>query len=154
MMPTNEGQHNHGSSTSDGTHDVPRQERDDRASGAGSHASVEVVARGEKGALDDAETSFFSKFRSNKRNLRLRQLQKVSDLGSLLLQAKVISSEDLRRALEFQTSHPKKLLGECLVDLGMLPHEAIDAFLLQQKAVRTGKAADVIRLAMAVAQHA
>jgi uncharacterized protein (DUF433 family) len=55
-------------------------------------------------------------------------------LGEILLRGKVVTPEQLRKAVEYQQQHPGTMFGKALIELGFVTEESIaDALLKQQQ---------------------
>ena len=61
-------------------------------------------------------------------------------LGEILLERRLISQEDLARALELQKERPGDKIGKILVDLGFISARDVLAALSHQLEVQIGRA--------------
>jgi len=74
-----------------------------------------------------------------KKEQRDRDSAKVdgTSLGNLLLKAGMITAEQLQEALDFQDENPDHMLGEALVQMGVVDKDTVETLIEAQKAKRT-----------------
>lgn len=60
-----------------------------------------------------------------------------TSLGNLLLKAGMITAEQLQEALDFQDENPDHMLGEALVQMGVVDKDTVETLIETQKARRT-----------------
>ena len=71
-----------------------------------------------------------------------------TSLGNILLRAGMITAEQLHQALEFQDDNPDVMLGEALINLGVVERGVVEALLVAQDARRGGAhSADIVSFA-------
>lgn len=63
-------------------------------------------------------------------------LSDPTSLGSLLLKATIVTSEQLESAVEYQRRHPDIMVGEALIRMGLIDRATLDALLLRQRIER------------------
>jgi len=68
----------------------------------------------------------------------------ATSLGNRLLRTGMITAEQLQEALDFQDDNPDRMLGEALVQMGVVDKDTVETLIEAQKAKRTKRDGAVV----------
>lgn len=80
---------------------------------------------------------------------RNRARKDATSLGNMLLRMGVVDGEQLRLAIDYQDNNPDVMLGEALINMGVVDRGIVEALLVAQNSERDNgrKTAEVIAFA-------